>query len=259
MQKILIYRDQGVDLFSAKSLVWALKQEKMDETHLIDWVGRDLLKSRVWQEKTDLIIFPGGRDVPYHDALQGIGNRHLLEFVQHGGRFLGICAGGYYGSASIEFEKGGPLEVIAKRELSFFPGTASGPAYGLGKFRYQADGGVQIAQLKTCFSSITTSSLFSYYNGGSAFLQTEQYPSVSVIARYEDLEGEPAAIVNCSVGKGMAILSGVHPEHSAYFSESKNFIRNPSFFALLREVEKERRLLFATLLQQLGFTTAPYE
>lgn len=64
-----------------------------------------------------------------------------------GGKFLGICAGAYYGSCEVKFETEGPLEVVGKRELQFFPGTAYGPAYGLRKFCYENNSGAQIATL----------------------------------------------------------------------------------------------------------------
>ena len=39
------------------------------------------------------IVFPGGRDSPYHDKLQGPGNRLVRHFVERGGWYLGLCAG----------------------------------------------------------------------------------------------------------------------------------------------------------------------
>lgn len=51
------------------------------------------------------------------------------EFVHAGGRYLGLCAGAYYGCARVVFEPGTPLEVVGDRELAFFPGIARGAAF----------------------------------------------------------------------------------------------------------------------------------
>ena len=39
------------------------------------------------------IVFPGGRDSPYHDKLKGPGNKLIRRFVESGGWYLGLCAG----------------------------------------------------------------------------------------------------------------------------------------------------------------------
>jgi biotin--protein ligase len=248
MKKILIYRDEGADPFGIASLVSTLKQENVDKTFLLSWANRELFQTDVWQKETHLVIFPGGRDIPYHEALKGPGNLHLADFVQNGGNFLGICAGGYYGSAAIEFEQGGPLEVLDARELKFFPGIARGPAYGPGKFCYQTGQGSQIAQL-TLFPSALSSA--AYFNGGCAFVNAEHYAAISVMARYTDIEGQPAAIVKCRVGAGRAILCGVHPEYSAFNHCSKKHISN-SMLSALKQVESERRILFKDILSELN-------
>ncbi|MBA2369163.1 MAG: hypothetical protein H0V82_09095 [Candidatus Protochlamydia sp.] len=248
MKKILIYRDEGADPFGIGSLVSALRQEKVDQTYLLSWADKSLFQQTAWHKDTHLIIFPGGRDIPYHQALKGHGNRNLVEFVQGGGYYLGICAGGYYGCAAIEFEKDGPLEVLATRELKFFPGIARGPAYGPGKFCYQSGQGSQIALLEIHNSPIPSAS---YFNGGCIFDKAENYAGISVMARYADIEGQPAAIVKCSVGAGQAILCGVHPEYSAFNLFLKKHL-TILLLKKLKEIEKERRNLFINILNELG-------
>jgi biotin--protein ligase len=228
-KKILIYRDEGADPFYTSSLLSALRLEQIDRKYQIEWAQRTLFQGENWQDKVHLVIFPGGRDLPYHKALKGEPNRQIADFVHKGGKFLGICAGGYYGSARIEFEQGGPLEVLGERELRFFPGIARGPAYGTGKFSYQSQQGAQIAKVIS-----DAGTLPAHYNGGCAFVEAEKYAGVSVIARYADIEGQPPAIIKCNVGSGEAILSGVHPEYS-----------------LPIEIENERRVLFTQILAQL--------
>lgn len=251
MQRILIYKDQGTHLFGLKSLLFGLQQLEIGSHYTFQWADKKLLISDTWQKNTKLLIFPGGRDIPYHQALKGAGNHSIRKFVKEGGRFLGICAGGYYGSAFIEFEKGGPLEVLEKRELKFFPGVAAGPAYGLQKFCYQSQRGAQIAQL-SLFSANTCSfsKSASYYNGGCAFINAQTYSNTTIIARYLDIKHEPAAIVKCQVGKGIAILSGVHPEYSSLYTPTKAMLP-PLLFTALEQIELARLSLFKSLFQVL--------
>lgn len=159
-----------------------------------------------------LFIMPGGRDRPYMAALKGIGNAQIRSFVENGGIYLGICAGAYYGCKRVEFDRGFPLEVCEDRELSFFPGTAVGPAYGKGTFEYESQKGARLAKIGTA-----NGIFHSYYNGGCLF--EGDFPHVRILGRYLDLSGHPPAIIECSIGKGKAILSGVHLEgvHSVGF------------------------------------------
>jgi glutamine amidotransferase-like uncharacterized protein len=251
MQKVLIYNDKGTSSRCIQALVLALQDENVHRNYSIDFADRFLFKSNAWQGETALLIFPGGRDIPYHRALKGRVNQKLREYVESGGNYFGICAGGYYGSASVEFEKGNPLEVIENRELAFFPDKASGPAYGLGEFCYETEKGSKIAKLKIA-NDTNVGMRFSaaYYNGGCTFVNAAAYSNVDIVAYYAELENA-AAIVQCQVGKGRAILSGVHPEYgSNYLKESFHIALLPA----LKEIESQRKELFKHLLLRLGIT-----
>lgn len=233
MKKILIYRDSGASPLGAEALARELRREGLGVAYALGWADRHLFHQRGWHHDVQLLIFPGGRDLLYLKALRGFANRQIIDFVSGGGAFLGICAGGYYGSAQIEFEKDGPLAVCGDRELKFFPGIARGPAYGLGEFCYESERGARIANLRRCDD--WPAGAVAYYNGGCAFVEADSHPSVSVLARYADIDQEPAAIVNCTVGTGQAILSGVHPE-----------------YRIDQAIDKQRNNLFRMLLDQLG-------
>ncbi len=237
MKKILIYNGAGADPFSVRALVFSLEEKGFRQILL---VGKHFFNTTEWFEDTQLLIFPGGRDVPYHLALKGKRNQNIASFVHEGGHFLGICAGAYYGSAHIEFEKGGPLEVHGTRELQFFPGTAAGPAYGPGEFCYGSQEGARIAKLLLPNGQFS----FAYYNGGCAFLGAEQ--SREVLARYADLEGTPPAIIRCIVGKGTATLCGVHPEYSTDYPETKTAVKT-ELVEHLEGIEKQSRQMLSLL------------
>ena len=167
-----------------------------------------MLQNDAWHHEAQLLVMPGGRDVPYHEALRGEANASIRRFVASGGSYLGLCAGAYYGCARISFDQGAAFEVIATRELGFFQGVAIGPAYGVGTYSYADDSGAQAAEL---YWVPTGDSLTVYYDGGCYF-EADATNTATVLARYQDLANSPAAIVECPFGRGLAILSGVHPE-----------------------------------------------
>lgn len=224
-EKIFVYRGEGADPFCIGSLCSSLKESG----HSVDFVGPEDFRDSFRGSPSDLLIFPGGRDLPYLETLQGEPNRRIREFIRSGGVFLGICAGAYYGSRFVDFERGGPLQVLGERELAFFPGVAKGPAYGLGRFSYSSPEGALIAKLSLSDSSRL---LVSYYNGGCFFEDPEKHSGVSILARYSDIEGMPAAVIECSFGKGKALLSGVHPEYSLA-SEAEEQMRKELFRCIL--------------------------
>lgn len=159
-----------------------------------------------------ILIMPGGRDRPYHQALKGIPNAAIRSWVEKGGIYFGICAGAYYGCKQVEFDRGYPLEVCEERELCFFNGKAVGPAYGKGTFEYGSEKGARLAKVGDGQNSFLV-----YYNGGCIF--EGDLSTVKVMARYLELPDQPPAIIECSIGQGKAILSGVHLEKSGHFSQ----------------------------------------
>lgn len=210
---ILVYVDEGAGPRSVRLLFNTLKTLKLHERYKLQKVNRETLSGKDWQKDAQLLIFPGGRDVPYHQSLKGIPNENIRRFVENGGTYLGICAGGYYGCGTVEFEKGQPLEVVEKRELRFFPGIARGSAFGPNQFRYEDESGSRAARIDW-LEKEEDSILPVYFNGGCVFVDAASHANTRVLATYTELSGTPAAVVECSVGKGKALLSGVHPEYS---------------------------------------------
>ena len=238
MQRILIYHGPGVSRSGYQQIVFSLRQEKLPKDCEIASIGSEEIRLGEWKSRAQLLIFPGGRDVPYHEALRGVANSQIRSFVQQGGAYLGICAGAYYGSKRIEFEKGFPLEVIAERELAFFEGKAQGAALGRGEFCYRSERGAQIASLKGSEGEVFAA----YYNGGCAFLEPQLFPAVRVIASYETGD---AAVIACSVGKGKVVLSGVHPEYTGNWKQKIPLLQE------LKNQEAKRSALFKRILKEL--------
>lgn len=188
-------------------------------------ITESALLKEPWAPTCALLVFPGGADLGYCRALNGAGNRNIIQFVRRGGAYLGFCAGGYYGSRRCEFEVGNrELEVVGTRELAFFPGTCRGGAFG--GFAYHSERGAKAAKVsvrKEAFPEPVdlADSFRCYYNGGGVFVDADKFGAgsnpVEILAEYaDDLAVESgaskAAVVYCRVGDGGAIVTGPHPE-----------------------------------------------
>ena len=163
----------------------------------------------------------------YCRALNGEGNRRIKRYVQSGGAYLGLCAGGYYGSSRCEFEvgKGREMEVVGDRELAFFPGVCRGLAFP--GFVYNSEAGARAVELVVDKEGLgegkwdVEGRFRSYYNGGGVFVDAGKFKDkgVDVLATFADglaVEGgeDGAAVVYCKVGDGKVVLTGPHPEYA---------------------------------------------
>ena len=160
----------------------------------------------------------------YCRTLNGEGNRRISRYVNAGGSYLGLCAGGYYGSAKCEFELDDPkMAVQGDRELAFFPGICRGLAFE--GFEYASEAGARAADIKIhkdAFDEVTSEvadTFKRYYNGGGVFVDAEKLKSrgVEILASYtEDLHVDSGdtktAVVYRKVGEGHAVVTGPHPE-----------------------------------------------
>jgi biotin--protein ligase len=185
-------------------------------------------------------VVPGGADTPYCRDLFGAGCSAIRRFVTSGGVYIGFCAGAYFAARSIEWNRGQPDEIIAPRELGFFSGVAVGPVSGPGTYDPVSDRGARIFRLLTEDGD----EAWSFFNGGCAFVGDS--PSTTVIARYADYPGTPAAAVRVSIGKGFAILSGIHPEYDSAALPNEHPLK-----ARLSEVDADRRRILHHILKPL--------
>lgn len=189
-------------------------------------VTGDAIIKEPWTSSCALLVFPGGADLGYCRTLNGAGNRRISQYVERGGNYLGLCAGGYYGSSRCEFEIGnGRMEVVGDRELGFYPGVCRGCAKK--GFVYHSEVGAQAVEVEVDRSLLTFGSVPErvrvYCNGGGVFVDAEKCKSkgVEVLARFagdvdvDHGDGKAAAVVYCKVGEGAAILTSPHPESVA--------------------------------------------
>jgi len=234
-KKIAIYTDEGTNKEGITCLAAKLQNYRPLFINADD-ISSELLSS------LSLLIIPGGRDIPYHQKLAGAKNQNIIQFVRGGGSYLGICAGAYFASSEFEFDKGADLEIIAKRELSFFPGKAIGPAFGPNTFQYNNRKGAKAALIQT---PLLSSPIYSFYNGGCYFENAHEDPEIDLLGSYSEIEGSPPAIISRQIGSGLAILSGVHLEYSA-----RDLPKGP-LATKLKSTDTERETFFQQLIQKL--------
>lgn len=235
---VLVYSGPGA---GERSLQQAISElgDLLDPKFKIKKTNFDVINDGNWINTTALLVMPGGADLPYVSKLSGQGIAHIKKFVENGGTYLGFCAGAYFGAQEIEFEKGGKLEVLGKRELGFYKGKAIGPAYGPG-FCYENSSSAKAAKLRLHSGEL----VLTYYEGGCCFCGDD---SVEIIAHYADLPGHPAAIVRIKIGAGKAVLCGVHPEFSSQVCMSFR----TDLAQELKPFEESRKKLLASLIAGL--------
>ncbi|ELP93595.1 hypothetical protein EIN_063200 [Entamoeba invadens IP1] len=211
---ILLYSDDGASKICLK------ETEKMfsllfPHSKVIRITATDVLNTN-WQSIADLFVMPGGADRPYNRNLGEAGSKLIRQYVEMGGKYLGICAGAYFACDRFEFNKHieGEEEVCEERSLKFFDGMAFGPLYP--NFKENLETGAVVVPI---FYNETQCSI--YYNGGCAFVHNDDKSSVThtdnVVAFYEN--GMNAVYVK-TIGKGKVVLSGPHFEISGEYCKS---------------------------------------
>ncbi|TKA74573.1 hypothetical protein B0A55_06307 [Friedmanniomyces simplex] len=263
---VLVYAGGGTTLESVRHATWSLRRLLGPNYAVLTVTGDQILKEP-WAASCALLVMPGGADLGYCRTLNGEGNRRIKQYVQMGGSYLGLCAGGYYGCSRCEFEVGKKsMEVVGDRELGFFQGTCRGLAFP--GFVYHSEAGTRAAEMKVNREALATGggivpeSLRVYYNGGGVFVDAEKLKSrgVEVLASYTDElaveSGEAnAAVVYCKVGDGGAILTGPHPEFSGTNlspNEASGHHDYPSVVSALIADEKKRVDFMKACLTKLG-------
>ncbi len=232
---VYVYDDEGVGRQSLKQTL-AMFAHSLPN-HSVKTIGADKVIANDWSKDAVLFVMPAGADLPYVKKLNGTGNKNIRNFVEKGGAYLGICAGAYYGSAYVEFDKGGELEVLGDRELAFFPGKSIGPI--LAKYDYKSNKGARTADIgKTVV----------YYNGGGYFENADKFSNISILANYQN---KLPAITLVKIGNGKAVLSGVHFEFDADLMDEQD-LDLKKIIPTLKAHNSSRLTLISEILEKLG-------
>ncbi|KAJ4254421.1 biotin holocarboxylase synthetase [Fusarium torreyae] len=265
---VLVYTGLGTTVESVRHCIWSLRR-LLGPNYAVIPITETIILKEPWQSTCALLVFPGGGDLGYCQALNGEGNRRIGDYVRRGGSYLGFCAGGYYGTSRCEFEVGNkPMEVIGRRELGFFPGTCRGGAFK--GFEYRSEKGARVVRLavaKNAFEQEVASEIISYYNGGGVFVDAASVKDrkVEVLASYveeTDVDGGDgkAAVVLCTVGDGKALLTGPHPEFAAVNLNPQPAV--PGYDELVSKLaaaDKDRASFLKGCLTRLGLEVSPHD
>ncbi|GMG38492.1 unnamed protein product [Ambrosiozyma monospora] len=260
---VIVYSGPGTTPETVKHCLETLRL-LLSPNYVVNSVNASTIRDQPWSSKTSMIVIPGGADLPVTRELNGKGNQEILKFIKKGGKFLGFCSGGYYGSSRVEFEVGDPkMEVSGSRELKLFPGTSRGAAFK--GFNYHSDVGARAVQLKVNKDSETglpayeQDTVVNYFNGGGVFIDAKKYPNTKVLATYadpvevEDPSGLQAAVILCKVGEGQVMLSGTHPEFTPdLLHESSDAPNMSKVIPALRIHDKARLEFLRCCLKKMG-------
>lgn len=199
---ILIYTD---NVSNNHILYYALG--RLRGKHNVFFVNANEIMQGALTPDIDLLVMPGGASRYKSAKLNGAGNRLIRQYVADGGRYLGICAGGYMACETTDWAKGQPCEIICENELRFFPGVASGPVeqFGVGD-------NYNCTNARVVTLDVADRQVKSLYLGGAVF-QSEAETGYEVLATFAELPDKPAAIVSGNYGRGSWLLSSTHPEY----------------------------------------------
>ncbi|GAM91464.1 hypothetical protein ANO11243_095140 [Dothideomycetidae sp. 11243] len=261
---VLVYTGTGATIESVKHCLWSLRR-LLSPNYAVIPISSDAVLKEPWTASCALFVMPGGADLGYCRVLNGDGNHRISEYVNRGGAYLGLCAGGYYGSSRCEFEEGNPkMEVVGDRELAFYPGICRGLAYP--GFVYHSEMGAKASEIKVNKDALISAGgaipdvFRTYYNGGGVFVDASTFSNrgVEVLADFTDQvnvdpgEGQ-AAVVYCKVGDGHAILTSPHPEFAAVnLSKGDENPDYPAIKAALAADDKPRVDFMKACLAKFG-------
>ncbi|EYS94033.1 biotin--protein ligase [Cupriavidus sp. SK-4] len=228
--QILTYVDAGASDWTA-CLMRTIGHQLHASTYEIRAVmADDIRHDATLFDGAVLFVMPGGADLPYCAMLNGAPNARIRHFVEQGGAYLGICAGAYYACRELAFHAGTRGAICGPRELCFVDAVAVGslPELTDGMLYDGTPRTTAAVKLRTT-DSLTDApmSLYTHYHGGCRFdFGDTPGPDTQVLAVYADIDGTPPAIVSSRVGKGRAVLAGVHLEISE--RECKDALRGHS-------------------------------
>lgn len=196
--RVGVWADAGVWHEGAKAVVTALEGEGVP-CRVLD---RSLLTAD-GLKGLEALVLPGGWAPHQWGAAGEDGLKAIKNYVDGGGRCVGVCAGAYLLCETVEYDG-----QKYPYPLGLFDGTAKGPLKGL--TAYPEWGAAKLAVTdagkKRGLEALDAAEVA--YSGGPCF---EKGTDVTVLAKYAD---GSAAVVVKPFGKGEVVLLGGHPELS---------------------------------------------
>lgn len=159
----------------------------------------------------DVLIFSGGSGSKQAESLGAKGREHIRNYVQNGGKYLGICAGAYLATARFEWA----LHIVNAETIST---TEWKRGKGFVDIELTDEG-------REIFGDVTKSFKCRYSSGPilKAAHSTELPPFVTLanfrseVSEHGVTEGvmiDTPAIVTAQYRKGTVVLISTHPENT---------------------------------------------
>ncbi|MBY0529028.1 MAG: hypothetical protein K2P51_02435 [Rhabdochlamydiaceae bacterium] len=239
-------------------------------------------------EKTALLVIPGGSLLEIHDTLARDAKK-ISDYIQNGGRYLGICAGAIYMSecmigkpAYIPPSASEEIRSLFKQNLLTFKfkpymkicslGLYPGPCIAPHIVKtIDRESPLNFCAAQVHLPSLEEAPFNLYTYSGPVFQKTP--PGTKVLLHFADpleyqvieenckmtndiiAEKSPAACISYMQKKGKIVLSGVHPEinPSTFAATALKYQFRAILPEEIKESESARIKLLDTLFKELDF------
>ena len=208
--RVAVFADFGASEICVQEALAALEIDP-------EIVPRRILGVEIAQGKLkefDVVVFPGGSGSRQSNSLGDMGRKKVMDFVEHGGGFIGICAGAYLGSDHPKYDW---CLHLADAQVVDRAHYARGE--GLVKVKLTEKGKKMINEFDG------NNNFFSYYHDGPLLApgnnpDIEDYETLALFESDIHLENDaPAGVMPGSTfllraarGKGKVVLCAGHPE-----------------------------------------------
>jgi biotin---protein ligase len=240
----MLYNGTSSNVQSLAAIKTEVETILQDNVHFFS-CSAAFIRDAPWHKSVNIFIMGAGVCSTWEEELGQVGMQKIRDFVTQGGRFLGICAGAYFGSALSIFKITGAEPIIKMRPLKFYEGAALGPL--LQDSDYLSPQAARATRIDLLVQDTAFSGLC-YYQGGCCFDASALSERTKILATYKDID--QIAVLSCKVETGCAVLCGVHPE----FLWTKEQIDTPAIGALARQLEPYepfRKLLWKVMITNL--------
>ena len=268
MKSIWVYNDIGTDLecvHQTRQMIQDFVNPYMYRIELIK--AKDIISlnhNQCRMENIELMIMPGGRDLPYCNKLNGIGVDMIKKYLyQYSGKYIGICAGAYFACKQLHWALKTKWEICQTRELELFDGIACGPC--IKPYYYNSFKGATCVDI---YVKELNQNIPCYYNGGGHFIPYSiDNDGYNVLGYFKNnvvkhKQHKYCVDSNCSNGiiykeinnGARILLSGVHFEFNGdFFNDNFSSHHNTDLNGLSNDNSKElRHQLVSYLLNKLG-------